>query len=178
MLHIRAKQSGFTLIELLVVIAIIGLLASIVMVALSNARSKGRDVQRKANLKQIQIALELYYNDNGSYPSTAGVFWGQTSAYGSHGNSGATGYIPNLAPTYISSLPTDPFTGTAHNIAIYGGANCGATETSYYYRSDGVNYKAFVACTIESLPGSSDPFYDPIRPTTTYQVSTSGGLNW
>ncbi len=63
------KNKGFTLIELLVVIAIIGLLASIVLVSLNSARAKARDVRRVADLKQVQTALEMYYDTNGSYPA-------------------------------------------------------------------------------------------------------------
>lgn len=62
-------SKGFTLIELLVVIAIIGILASIVLVSLNTARSKGRDTQRIAVVKQIQTALEMYYDSNGEYPT-------------------------------------------------------------------------------------------------------------
>ncbi len=62
------KEKGFTLIELLVVVAIISLLASVVMASLSSARSKSRDAKRKSDLHQIQNALALYYNTNGSYP--------------------------------------------------------------------------------------------------------------
>lgn len=58
---------GFTLIELMVVIAIIGLLASITLVSLSTARSKARDARRKSDLYAVQLALELYYNEYGSY---------------------------------------------------------------------------------------------------------------
>ena len=65
--RIKQPQRAFTLIELLVVIAIIGLLASVVMVALSNARGKARDAKRKADLEQVSKALELYYNDHGTY---------------------------------------------------------------------------------------------------------------
>lgn len=63
------KQKGFTLIELLVVIAIIGLLSTLAVVALNNARMKARDSKRVSDIKQIQTALELYYNDASGYPA-------------------------------------------------------------------------------------------------------------
>jgi len=64
------NSAGFTLIELLVVIAIIGLLSTLSLVALSNARQKARDTLRTADVKQIMTALELYYNDLGTYPAS------------------------------------------------------------------------------------------------------------
>ncbi|HUD02706.1 MAG TPA: prepilin-type N-terminal cleavage/methylation domain-containing protein, partial [Candidatus Paceibacterota bacterium] len=64
----KVRKKGFTLIELMVVIAIIGILASIIMVSLSSAQSKGRDAKRVADIRTIQLALEEYYNDNGNYP--------------------------------------------------------------------------------------------------------------
>jgi prepilin-type N-terminal cleavage/methylation domain-containing protein len=63
------NKKGFTLIELLVVVAIIGLLATLSIVALNNARARARDARRVADIKQIQTALELYYNDFGTYPT-------------------------------------------------------------------------------------------------------------
>ncbi len=62
------KSKGFTLIELLVVIAIIGILAAVGLSAYTAARKKARDAQRKADLREIQVALEMYYADNGFYP--------------------------------------------------------------------------------------------------------------
>lgn len=64
------RQGGFTLIELLVVIAIIGLLASIVLVAVNRARAKTRDSRRLADMHQIVIALTMYYDDNNAYPNS------------------------------------------------------------------------------------------------------------
>ena len=61
------KNKGFTLIELLVVISIIGLLSTIVLVSLNAAREKARDVNRKTDLRQLRTALEMLYDDVGSY---------------------------------------------------------------------------------------------------------------
>ena len=61
-------KKGFTLIELLVVIAIIGLLATLAVVSFGNARERARDTKRKGDLAQIAKALELFFQETGSYP--------------------------------------------------------------------------------------------------------------
>jgi prepilin-type N-terminal cleavage/methylation domain-containing protein len=68
------KSKGFTLIEILVVIAIIGLISTIVFVALNNARIKGRDAKRIAEMHQLEIAMKGYYALNGHYPNPTNQF--------------------------------------------------------------------------------------------------------
>lgn len=65
------RKSGFTLLELLVVIAIIGLLASIVLASVQQARAHARDTRRKTDLSEITKALELYHESYGGYPTSA-----------------------------------------------------------------------------------------------------------
>jgi type II secretion system protein G len=69
----KKDQKGFTLIELLVVIAIIGILSTLAVISLNNARQKAKDAKTVSDIKSIQTALELYYNDFNSYPFAAGT---------------------------------------------------------------------------------------------------------
>jgi prepilin-type N-terminal cleavage/methylation domain-containing protein len=66
--NIKPRQFGFTLVELLITIAIVGILAAIVLVNLSGARSSGRDAKRVSDIREIMTALQLFYHDNSAYP--------------------------------------------------------------------------------------------------------------
>ena len=92
LIHLAPK--GFTLIELLVVIVIIGILATLATVALGSARMKARDARRISDVRQIQTALELYFSDQSSYPTTALIAPGLTLNVGSN--------------TFMAKIPGNP----------------------------------------------------------------------
>ncbi len=110
------KKKGFTLIELLVVIAIIGILSTLAVVSLQNARKSARDAKRVADVKQMQTALELYFNDWQGYPTD--VISGNQIASG-------TDYV------YMVTVPTAPT--PADGI-------CTTTVYDYYQVGSGESY--------------------------------------
>jgi len=122
-MKLSSAKRGFTLIELLVVIAIIGILSSVVLASLGTAREKARDATRISDMKNIQLALELYYDSLQAYPANT---VGTANAYGM---AGAT-VVAALAPTYIPRMPQDPSSARAaadqyHYVGLdIAGADC------------------------------------------------------
>jgi len=100
----NAKR-GFTLIELLVVIAIIGVLASMLMPALSRAKAKAKRSACQSNLRQLQLSLQMYADDNQDLIPPRGTPGAE--AYG--GN--AVVWVEALKPYYTNpallQCPTD-----------------------------------------------------------------------
>lgn len=102
-------NKAFTLIELLVVVSLIGVLATLVLANLNSARERARDTQRKSDLRNIQTALRLYYNDNAGYP--------QSSSGNIVGCSGSCVWgeaWTKSGITYMNILPNDPLTGQTY----------------------------------------------------------------
>lgn len=108
----RKGQKGFTLIELLVVIAIIGILATIVLVSLNTARQKARDVRRVSDMRQVALALEMYYDSNSAYPGNTILV-----------NEWANMKTAIEAGNYISAVPADPIAGGVYLYYIESAAN-------------------------------------------------------
>lgn len=141
------NSKGFTLIELLVVIAIIGILATIVMVSLNTARAKARDARRLSDIRQLELALQMYYDANGSYPAS----------------------LANLAPTYITAVPDDPDGSSDYQYCVSAGlgyhlgtrtAGMENTDTTKPPLSTDAD-KAASDCASGGFPGT-DPVYDVV----------------
>ncbi|OGM09005.1 hypothetical protein A2W13_00615 [Candidatus Woesebacteria bacterium RBG_16_36_11] len=106
---LKILNKGFTLIELLVVISIIAILATLLIANINSARARARDAQRKADLRNIQTALRLYYNDYAVYPASSN---GQIVGCGPGGDLATVcawnePFATN-EQTYMSILPGDP----------------------------------------------------------------------
>ena len=154
------RKNGFTLIELLVVIAIIGILASVVLVSLNSARLKARVTRSLTDLKQLQTALELYYDANGSYPPSSGAWGGYYTCWGTP----STNWIVGLAPTYIQTLPREPRNTT----------DCGS---QYIYYSTGADYKLIYHSPEDcgSVSSKYPTMIDPVRNCWAYGYWSPGG---
>ncbi len=123
------KNRGFTLIELLVVIAIIGILSSIVLVSMGGARREARNATRKADMRQIISAEEMYYGANDAYSTSAGPA------------------LPASIGTYMIKTPIDPGstsyvwvnnTADAQKFCAY--ATLETTPATYYSASEAGNF--------------------------------------
>lgn len=127
----KKNKGGFTLIELLVVIAIIGLLSTLSILALNTARARARDARRVSDVKQVQTALEMYYNDVGDYPATAAP--------------GASITSPN--GTYLRVIPTPP--------TPVDGSACPTVQPAYTYVKTGTGPGGDAFYTIQYCLGAT-----------------------
>ncbi len=125
------KQKGFTLIELLVVIAIIGILSSVVLASMNTARKKSRDARRQQDLKSMQVALELMFDANNTYPvTTTGTEVVVSST--------------QITSAYMTTIPKDPSAP----------ASPAATDRQYWYAGTATTY--CLGALLENTAGAAD----------------------
>lgn len=157
-------RKGFTLIELLVVIAIIGLLSTLAIVALNSARQKARDAKRVADAKQVQTALELYFNDRNAYPAGTDLRLGFPTGAGlclSQTPSGAGGFkttCPAGDVVYMGLVPRDP-NGNNNAAACTSASTTGRCDYGYNLVS-GSTIQYNIHFTLEGATGGLNANYN------------------
>lgn len=105
---------GFTLLELIVNIAIIGLLVAIAIPAYTTFRDRARIATVRAELHNIQLAMEQLANDTEKWPGPQNVGVTADEEVWNLNSSGAglvttNGGFPNWKGPYIQSVPKDPW---------------------------------------------------------------------
>lgn len=103
------NDTGLTLIELLVVMVILGILATVGFGQYKTSQIKARDAQRKGDLDNIARALEMYYNDHESYPtSNNGLMQVDTNGDGTPEPINWGDQFSTVDVIYMKKLPEDP----------------------------------------------------------------------
>jgi len=135
-MKLRMKKA-FTLVEMLIVVIIIGILMSALLPRLKGAQERARDTARKANLSQISTALEMYFNDNGEYPSWIHCTKDLTSA---------------LVPKYMNAIPSDPQQNRKTYYAADLSKYCGSWSYAYgaLFKNGAEDAGAAVAANVEA----------------------------
>lgn len=103
----KSVQRGFSLIEIMVVVVILGILAALVVPKIMNRPDEARKVKAKQDVMAIQIALDLYKLDNGSFPS-------QEQGLQALVSKPTTSPAPQNWNSYLKSPPKDPW-GNPYN---------------------------------------------------------------
>ncbi len=166
----KKGEKGFTLIELLVVIAIIGLLSSVVLAGLNEARAKSRDTRRKADLVQIRNALLLYYDKNGNYIETA-------SGCGSGGSgNGFFNYTAGYPASIVSCLITSGFLASEIIDPTGGRTSTPTAGYSYmkYHCVQGGQTRVYILAKLETVAQSATAADATCAPT----LDTVYGMNY
>jgi prepilin-type N-terminal cleavage/methylation domain-containing protein len=170
MKHLRR---GFTLIELLVVIAIVAILAGVVYVNFNEARQQSRDIQRQADLRALQDAVERYKARYGYYPAGCnGVGNWSGEPGGPHQCPGGNPlYIVGLVPEFMNRLPQDPRRGAGAGYVYVSNRNNNVLPPS-----GGSVYKIMAINTVEQPLPNSLAAYEHAFKSCDVRLTAGGNL--
>jgi len=106
----KFSSRGFTLVELLLVVGLLGILSTVALVAVDpGARiAQARDVQRKADLRQIANALDTYYIDHEEYPHPCALVQGFGECASANLSQWPAELNVLLEEGYLKTLAADP----------------------------------------------------------------------
>ncbi len=170
------KHKGFTLIELLVVIAILGVLATLVVLAINPAETqrKGRDATRLSDLATVRKAIDLAIVDGAVLLGTVAVpFTGVSSGIRDAVN--AANYVGLDVSKYLSVLPIDPRqAATTDTLISDGTTQIPAAGMIYSFKSNGKTYE--LNAYIESTDNTAIPTNDGGTSATVYEIGTNPGF--
>ena len=123
----------------MIAIVILGVLSALISGNFITSLKKGRDARRKADLEQIQRALEMYYEDKRAYPTQAAA-----SGFPFGGKFCETPTCSSNEKIYMQKVPNDP-----------------VNSYSYQYQSDGTYYRLFscIENTLDQGPGVKQTGY-------------------
>ena len=123
----KLKKSGFTLVELLVVMASLGVLVTLIAGGFRTAQMRGRDAQRKSDIKEVANSLEVFLSDHRRYPSDTPSGQIQACPYDSVLGSGncvwGSSELTDGNTVYFKVLPQDPVSSQAYIYRIVPGSN-------------------------------------------------------
>jgi general secretion pathway protein G len=121
-------ESGFTLIELLIVVVVMGVLAAVVIFALSGISSKSAVADCNTDAKTVQLAITTFQNQNPTYTSaiTSGVLTGTNygGPYLQSWPSTGNGYTVSLSGATAATTVVQVQIGTAAAATYTGSAQC------------------------------------------------------
>ena len=141
------NRRAFTIVELLIVIALMGILLTLSVVNLRSTQVSARDTERKTDIDNIAMQLEIYYKSGtdgssvlGRYPSTALV--GSTNIQASLRDAD----LKSFTPPGATSADTG-FVAATNNVQTPAGVTPQPTATTYVYQP---LQQDETLCTLES----------------------------
>lgn len=153
-----SARSGFTLIELLIVVAIIAILAAIAVPNFLEAQTRSKVSRAKNDLRAITTGVEAYRVDHNSYPEgtdspskmspelvqflgpLAPGFYALRTRGGGGLIAGVHFHTLTTPIAYITTMPTDPFSGAGKGFVPYAYRNAKDTKDGYVITSVGPDF--------------------------------------